>query len=300
MFDIISTSYRLEVTSMKSLVVYENNLEQLKYVDGVIMPLLGYSVSYANKYTLDEISEFVLSNKEKEVFVVVNRNLFNEDISSLEDVLVELDNIGITGLFYYDLSVLSIYRRHNFKFQLIWNQTHMVTNYNTINYYLKRGVSGAVLSNEITLNEILEIRNNTFAKLFVNVVFCPIMSFSRRKLLSNYCKSMNIDVKSSKLEIMEHSNGYKCFVLEEDDGTSIYSSKLVNNLDVVETYIKNNIDYIIIDTSFIDDGAKEKSLYTAYSIINNLEIRHKLVREMKNEIGGNTGFLYRKTIYKVK
>ena len=285
---------------MKSLVVYEKTIEQLKFVDGVIMPLLGYSVSYTNKYTLDEIREFVLSNKEKEVFVVINKNLFNDDISSLEDVLFELDRIGITGLFYYDLSVLSIYRKNKFSFNLIWNQTHMVTNYNTINYYLKQGASGAVLANEITLDEIIEIRKNTKAKLFVNVVFCPIMSFSRRKLLSNYCKSTNIDIKENKLEIKEHSNGYKCIVLEEDDGTSIFSGKIVNNLEVIDTYLENIFDYIIIDTSFLENEVKEKCIYTVYSILNNLDEKEQLIRDMKDKIGGNTGFLYRKTIYKVK
>lgn len=275
-------------------------MEYLKYIDGVIMPLAEYSVSYIKKYTVDEIKTFILNNREKEVFVVINRNLFNKDIQTLEGILKELDDIGITGLFYYDLGVLSIYRKCKLNFQLIWNQTHMVTNYNTINYYLEKGASGAVLSNEITLDEILEIRKNTNAKLLVNVLFCPIMSFSRRKLLSNYCKSMNINLDSNKLEIKEHSSGYKCLVLEENDGTSIFSSKIVNNLDVVDIYLENNLDYVIVDTSFIDDNFKEECFKTINAILNNFDEKQNLIKNMKEKLGSNTGFLYRKTIYKVK
>ena len=57
---------------MKSLMIYQNNVEHLKYVDGVIMPLKDYSVSYINKYTIDEINKFVLEHKDKEIFVVIN------------------------------------------------------------------------------------------------------------------------------------------------------------------------------------------------------------------------------------
>lgn len=285
---------------MKSLMIYQNNVEHLKYVDGVIMPLEGFSVSYIYKYTIDDIKLFVSNNKDKEVFVVINRNLFNKDIFVLENILEKLDKVGVTGVFYYDIAVLSIYKENNFKFELIWNQTHMVTNYNTINYYLEKGVSGAVISNEITLDEILDIGRNTSAKLFVNVVHSPIMSFSRRRLLSNYCKSTNSDISSNKLEVKEHSSGYKCLILEEEDGTSIFSSKIVNNLDVLDTYIDNNFDYAIIDTSFMDTDVCQSCIYTVYSIINNLDNKLNLIKDMKDKIGSNTGFLYRKTIYKVK
>jgi len=300
MFDIISTSYRLDVVLLKSLMVYENNSDYLKYVDGVIMPLIGYSVSYLNKYTIEEIRNFVSNNKEKEVFVVINRNLFNKDILELEEILKKLDDIGVTGIFYYDISVLSIYRKHKFNFGLIWNQTHMVTNFNTINYYLEKGVKGAVLANEITLEEMLEIRKNTNASLFVNVVFCPIMSFSRRKLLSNYCKSTNVDIKGNKLYVKESSSGYKCIVLEEEDGTSVFSEKIVNNLDIVDNYSDNKFDYIIVDTSFLYNDIKESCLYALYCILTGVDDKKVLIKNMKELIGGNTGFLYRKTIYKVK
>lgn len=285
---------------MKSLVLYDGNNKFLDFVDGVIMPLKGYSVSYINKYDLSRIEEFIKNNNGKEVFVVINRNLFNRDIEYLNDILIELDRIGITGLFYYDLSILSVYRKGCFKFELIWNQTHMVTNYNTINYYMDKGVGGCVIANEITLEEILEIRNKTDAKLFVNVVTCPIMSFSRRKLLSNYCKGVNEKLKSNRLEISESSTGYRCVVLEEEDGTSMFSSKIVNNVDVVDTYLENNIDYVIIDTNLLNEEVSNNSIYTVYSIINNLKEKDMLIKNLKDEIGGNTGFLYRKTIYKVK
>ena len=102
------------------------------------------------------------------------------------------------------------------------------------------------------------------------------------------------------MEIKEHSNGYKCIVLEEEDGTSIFSGKIVNNLEVIDTYLENNFDYVIIDTSFLENEVKEKCVYTVYSILNNLDEKEQLIRDMKDKIGGNTGFLYRKTIYKVK
>ena len=75
-------------------------------------------------------------------------------------ILVQLDKMNITGVFFYDLAVLELKRELNLNIDLVWNQTHMVNNYKTCNYYYSKGVKYALLGKEITLDEILEIINN--------------------------------------------------------------------------------------------------------------------------------------------
>ena len=66
---------------MKLLV--ESNSKNISYydsIDGIILPLEGYSVESVNYFTMDEIEDIV-KNSNVEVFVKLNRNFFNDDIS---------------------------------------------------------------------------------------------------------------------------------------------------------------------------------------------------------------------------
>ena len=105
----------------------------------------------------------------KEIFIKIDKNIFNKDIENLKKILLELDSLNINGILFYDLSVLSLAKKLEIKTPLIWNQNFFVTNYRTCNHYEEKGVYGAVISSEITLQEIIEIRKNTSFKLFVNI-----------------------------------------------------------------------------------------------------------------------------------
>ena len=61
----------------------------------------------------------------------------------------------------------------------------MMTNSSTINFYHKYGVKGVVLSNEITLDEIKMIRENTKLEIMQLVIGYPVVATSRRSLNTN-------------------------------------------------------------------------------------------------------------------
>ena len=46
----------------------------------------------------------------KKVFLSLDKNMFNEDLKLLEEILSKIDNYNIKGILFYDLSVLSIGR----------------------------------------------------------------------------------------------------------------------------------------------------------------------------------------------
>ena len=79
----------------------------------------------------------------------------------------------------------------NLKLDLVWDQTHMVNNYKTCDFYYDMGVKYALLSKEITLDEIKEIVNKSKINCMVEVVSLPSIAYSRRKLLTSYFKSIN-------------------------------------------------------------------------------------------------------------
>lgn len=277
----------VEVSSKDSLFLEDS--------DGIILALEDFSVESVCYFTLDEIFSIKNSTK-KEVFVKLNKNFFNDEIDKLKDVLIKLDEARIDGVFFYDLAVLELKRELNLKIDVVWNQTHMVNNYRTCNYYYEKGCKYALLGKEITLEEILEIIKNSKINCMVEVVSLPSVAFSRRHLVSNYYHDLK---KSSKDEILIHEKvsdmNYR--VLEDNNGTCFYLDSVTNGTSIIKDLYDAGCSYIILrefgidnfgelvsDTfKYIESGCSDSSYVSKYE-----------------KLGDSTNFFFKKTIYKVK
>ena len=271
------------------------DLSYLDSVDGVILPLEGYSVESVCYYSLDEIESFVKCHS-IETFVKVNRNFLNEDIDDLKEVLKRFDMIGVSGVFFYDLAVLQIKKELHLNIPLVWNQTHMVNNYKTCDYYYSKGVEYALLGKEITLDEILEIIHQSKITCMVEVVSRPSVAFSKRKLVSNYYSDLG-ETGDKELLVKEKVTGDFYHVLEDSYGTCFFLDKITNGTSILSDLYQANCPYIIFreygidsfsefvkDThQYIMDGCKDSKYVSKYK-----------------KLGDSTNFFFKKTIYRVK
>ncbi len=270
-----------------------NILEYTKIgADAFIFGLKNYSSGYNNELTIDEIRE-IKNNNSFEIFIAINKNIFNNELDELESSLIELDKIGINGILFYDLAVLSIRNRLNLKVDLVWNQTHMVTNYNTCNYYYDKGCKYGVLASEITLDEINEIASKTKMKLFTNIFGYPVMGYTRRHLLENYFKSINKNREKNQYVVKNNNEEY--IVSEEKYGNAFYFGKVLNGSEVVN---KLNVDYLILNDNMIDKDIFKKCLELYKKLVDTKN--NDCVKEIDDLVGDNRGFFFKKTIYKVK
>ena len=279
--------------------VDEIDLYQEKGINTFIVGLENYSINYP-QVSLEKIETL---SKKVNLFVAINKNLFNNELDKIKEILTSLSELSIMGVLYYDLGLLNIVLENKINIDLVWHQTHMVTNYNTCNYYNSKGVKYGFLANEITLDEILEIKNNTDMKLMVEVFGYPIMSHSRRSLLTNYFKSIDKEKENRTYNLTDKENNY--LLKETNNGASILFGKLINGTKPLFDLINNKIDYCILDMQEVDNniGLKviDKYIYINNNIdsISNLE-KEEIINSMNEIIGGSTNFFYKKTIYKVK
>ena len=279
---------------MKLLIeTINNNFNDYK-CDGFILSLADYSVQSIKYYTLDEIKD-ITNNCDKEIFIKINKNMFNKDIDKLKEILIELDKIGVSGVFFYDLALLEIKKELDLNIDLIWDQTHMVNNYRTCDFYYDMGVKYALLSKEITLDEIKEIINKSKINCMVEVVSIPSIAYSRRKLLTSYFKSINKDYKDH-LEIEEKISNHKYMVRESNNGTSFYDNSIMNGTGIIKE-LPENTSYIIMREYGIDDFLE--LVNDTYEYINNKCIDDKYIDKYK-KLGDNTNFFYKETVFKVK
>ena len=286
------------------LVVVPNSVEDISFYQEkesniFVLGLENYCINYPS-VSLDEIKK--LSSKYS-LFISVNKNIFNNELADLTEKLVELSHLSIRGVLFYDLGVLNIVRENNISLNLVWHQTHMVTNYNTCNFYYEKGVSSGFLANEITLDEILEIKKRTKMKLMVECFGYPIMSHSRRMLLTNYFKSIG-KKKENRVYHLENMN--EDYLLKESsDGASILYGKLINGVKPLFDLVENDIDYVVLDMQEVDKSIGKEVLSTYSNIIRNYasiteKEKDSIINRMNNLIGDSTNFFYKRTIYKVK
>lgn len=272
-----------------------SNFDNLK-TDGIILSLKDYSVQSTIYYDLDEIKEIINKYPKLEVFIKMNKNIFNDEIDRLKEMLIELNKLNIKGIFFYDLAILNIKQELNLDVDLVWDQSHMVNNYRTCDYYYNEGVKYALLGKEITLEEIKEIVEKSKITSLVEVVSTPAIAYSKRKLLTNYFKSINKDKKDT-LEILEKVSNKYYIVKESNNGTSFYTKDIMNGTSIIKDLYSVNTPYIIMREEGIPDF--DELVNDTHEYIEN-ECKDNDYIEKYKKLGDNTNFFFKETMYKVK
>ena len=272
-----------------------SNYDNLK-IDGIILSLKDYSVQSTIYYDLDEIKKIINKYPKLEVFIKMNKNIFNDEIDKLKEVLIELKKLNIKGIFFYDLAILNIKQELNLDVYLLWDQSHMVNNYRTCDYYYNEGVKYALLGKEITLEEIKEIVEKSKITSMVEVVSTPAIAYSKRKLLTNYYKSIN-KAKKDTLEILEKVTNKYYIVKESNNGTSFYTKDIMNGTSIIKDLYSVNTPYIIMREEGVPDF--DELVNDTYTYIEN-KCKDEQYIEKYKKLGDNTNFFFKETMYKVK
>lgn len=283
---------------MKVLVEVTNK-EISNYIDSCDALLLGlenFSVLNSVAFSLAEIEEIINKYPEIEIFVKMDKNIFNKEIDDLRRVLLELEQMSICGVFFYDLAILELKQELSLSLDLVWSQTHMVTNTRTCDYYFHQGVHYALLSKEITLDEIVSIAKESSISTIVEVVSLPSVGYSRRRLVHNYYEDLG-EKGSSTLSVLEKITNKNYLVKEEENGTGFLLDEVLNGTSVISSLYQADVDYVLFreegipsflellhDTKkYIVDGCSDASYIEKYK-----------------KLGDSTGFFFKKTIYRVK
>ena len=288
---------------MEYVIIPSKKEDILKYqklgINTFIVGVENLSSGYLFTMSLDEIKS--LSNQVN-LYVAINKMIENKELSYLEASLNFLNKTTVKGVLYYDLSTPSIKKKYNLNLDLVWNQTHMVTNYNTANFYYNEGVKYGYISNEITLEEILEINEKSKMSFFVNIISKPIMSHSKRNLLSNYFKVNNQKKTEDTYILSEKDKTDKFLISEVMTGTTIRYGNIINGTYFIKELIESGITYLVIDTTYIEEEKiveTVKNILEIPQILNTSEYKKKLA-SLETILGNDTGFFNKKTIYKVK
>lgn len=248
-------------------------------IDGFIIPIKNLSANQSFEVDYKDLELVIDKIKNKEVILLINKMMHSSDIELLREVLKKVSTLKVDKIMYYDNSVYMLSQELKLNIPLVIYQDHLNLSILSNKFYNDMGINYAYISSDITKEEIRDIKLNTKSKLFITAYgYVPIF-YSRRYLLSNYFEYID---KSYKKDVFYLDNEYP--IKESDFGTIIYSNKIINLINELDKL--DFIDYIVMDSFNIDRQEFN-------------EMVNKFINKDKVE-DTYTGFLDKKTIYKVK
>lgn len=176
------------------LLLPAGDLSRLKFAfiygaDAVYIGGYDYSLrANANNFSLEEIEEGVkfAHSLGKKVYVTVNMIFHNEDLSNLDNYLLELDRIGIDSFIVSDFAVIDAIKKLDLKTKFFISTQKSITNLEAVKFYKELGAYRVVLARECSRDDIKYIKENidTELEVFIHGAMCT--SYSGRCVLSNY------------------------------------------------------------------------------------------------------------------
>lgn len=276
-----------------------------------------YGLRLAGEFSREDIREVItLAHKHnKKVYVAMNALFHNDKIPELDEYIAFLDEAGADAIVFGDPAVLMAAREAAPEMKLHWNTETTATNWYTCNYWGRKGAKRAVLARELSMDTIVEMKENAEVEIQVQVHGMTCMFQSKRSLLGNYFeyrgKVMEVENRKEQRNMFLHDeerhNKYPIF--EDDNGTHIMSPNDMCIIDELGEMMEAGVD------SFKIDGVMKSSQYILevtklYRMAIDLcaddenqydEVKDDILERAKNLQPDNrpldTGFFFKETVY---
>lgn len=286
--------------------------------DAFVIGEQQFGLRLAGEFTVAQVEEAtnLIHAAGKKVYVAVNALFHNDRIEALEAYVQEMQRIGVDALLFGDPAVVMAVREFGITIPLHWSAETIATNWFQVNYWGERGAKRAVLARELSLDEVIEIKENTAHEIEVQVHGMTCMFQSKRKLLGNYFlyrdEVMEIeqrkDSKNMFLHDKERKNKYPIY--EDINGTHIFSPNDMCIIDELTELFEAGIDSLKFDgvLQSFDYVVTVTNLYRQ-AIDAYFEQGEDAYEDLKDELLAkieeiqpelrplDTGFIYKETVY---
>jgi U32 family peptidase len=223
--------------------------------DAFIIGEQKFGLRLAGEFNPDDVKKAIelAHSKGKKVYVAMNAIFHNEKIEMLNDYIAFLKEANADAIVFGDPAVLMAARETAPDMKLHWNTETTATNWYTCNYWGRKGAKRAVLARELSMDAIVEIKENAEVEIEVQVHGMTCMFQSKRSLLGNYFeyqgKAMEIENRREQRNMFLHdeerSNKYPIF--EDENGTHIMSPNDICIIDELQEMVEAGVDSFKID-----------------------------------------------------
>ncbi len=214
--------------------------------------------SFAGNFSAEELPLAVrfAHDHDVKVHVTVNTMPRNDEVINLPDYLERLQDAGVDALILADLGAFTLAGKYAPKCERHISTQQSIANYECATAWHDLGAKRVVLARELSLSEIIEIREKTPKTLEIETFGHGAMcvSYSGRCLLSNYMTGRDSNRGACaqpcryKYALMEEKRPGEYFpVFEDEKGTYILNSRDMCTIDHLKELMDAGIDCIKIE-----------------------------------------------------
>lgn len=223
--------------------------------DAFVVGEQKFGLRLAGEFTVAQIKEAtaLVHAAGKKIYVAVNALFHNDLIDDLDAYMVEVAKLKVDGFIYGDPAVIMACRENDITIPLHWNPETTATNWFTANYWGERGANRAVLARELSMEEVIEIKENANVAIEVQVHGMTCMFQSKRPLLGHYFlyqdKVMEVENRKDNRNMFLHDDerNNKYPIYEDANGTHIFSPNDMCIIDEIDELMDAEIDAFKID-----------------------------------------------------
>ncbi|HEY8364239.1 MAG TPA: peptidase U32 family protein [Haloplasmataceae bacterium] len=303
---------------MIELVVSPTSLDFIKqcdFSDAFIVGEEKFGLRLPHYFTNNEILEIIdlCHSRNQKVYIAINKIIHEEEIPLIDAYMGKLTNLNVDGIVFGDLAIYQLAVKYQLVSKLMYNPETYITNYESVRFFSSFGIKQVTLAKEITLEDICQISRQEIMEIDILGHGALNMFHSMRELVTNYYRFLKQDDPEKHhnelLYLIEEIRDDKYPIIEDQNGTHVYSAYDLCTVNYLDVFIENKIKSIRIDGLFKSD----KELYEITKIyreaINDYYLDKNLfnikkstyldrLKNIENIRPFNEGFLFKKTIYK--
>ncbi|MBA1354176.1 peptidase U32 family protein [Staphylococcus cohnii] len=226
-----------------------------KGADAFVIGEQKFGLRLAGEFKKEALVEAVtlIHNHGKKAYVAVNGIFHNYHLNALKAYIDFLHEIKVDRIIFGDPAVVMYVNEQENPIPLNWDAEALVTNYFQCNYWGKKGAQRAQLARELSLDEILNIKQHADVEVEVQVHGMTCMFQSKRMLLGNYFTFQERQMKihrnkvANELLLYDEERDNKYPVFEDYNGTHIMSPNDICLIEELDQLLAANIDAFKID-----------------------------------------------------
>ncbi|KGA98012.1 protease [Alkalihalobacillus alcalophilus ATCC 27647 = CGMCC 1.3604] len=211
--------------------------------------------SNADNFTKEEMREGVEFAKRYGAKVYVTTNIYahNENMSGLEEYLIGLQEVGISGIIVADPLIIETCKSVAPKVEVHLSTQQSLSNHLAVKFWKEEGLHRVVLAREVSLDEMLEMKRKVDIEIetFVHGAMC--IAYSGRCVLSNHMTARDSNrggcCQSCRWEydlVETNENGEKA-LYSNDDIRYTMSPKDLNLIQSIPKLIEAGIDSLKVE-----------------------------------------------------
>lgn len=190
---------------------------------------------------------------EVEVFVDVTRMFVDAEMDRLSAFLADLKQMNVDGIYFADLSVYEVARELEMEALCIYQPDTLITNSLDASLYLDFGIKAVSIAKELTLEEVCEIASANPEKIEVVVHGIPLMSVSKRKLISNYFEEIGFNGERKLFyHVTEEKRDARMPIFEDEKGTHMFGGYCLYSYKEIVALQQASVKYARIQGNFLD------------------------------------------------